>query len=37
LADSEESANTIANILSLRGHDAIVTTGPSVGTILENN
>jgi 4-diphosphocytidyl-2-C-methyl-D-erythritol kinase len=37
LADSEESANTIANILSLTGHDAIVTTGPSVGTILEIN
>lgn len=37
LADSEESANTIANILSLTGHDAIVTTGPSMGTILEIN
>jgi 4-diphosphocytidyl-2-C-methyl-D-erythritol kinase len=37
LADSEDSANTIANILSLTGHDAIVTTGPSVGTILEIN
>ena len=37
LADTEESANTIANILSLTGHDAIVTTGPSLGTILENN
>lgn len=36
LAETEESANTIANILSLTGHDAIVTTGPSVGTILEN-
>ena len=37
LAETEESANTIANILSLTGHDAIVTTGPSVGTILETN
>ena len=37
LAETEDSANTIANILSLTGHDAIVTTGPSVGTILEIN
>ncbi len=37
LAETEDSANTIANILSLSGHEAIVTTGPSVGTILEIN
>ena len=37
LAETEDSANTIANILSLSGHEAIVTTGPSLGTILEIN